>query len=83
MRATQRIFYYTPSEQDNTPMRCDQKELATLLQNQWKLLSEAEIAETHYIKHDIALLIEQKYGVHPLLTEHYLSHIEDKLPVPA
>lgn len=74
----------TPAFQTNSdyvrPMRCDRRALADLLLQQWSKLSRPELEKTRYAKHEIAMLIEQEYGVHHLIAENYLSNLERALP---
>ncbi len=58
----------------------DHEELTRLLQQQWKRLTWDEIEETCFIRREIALLIERKYGIRHTLMENYLSNLERTLP---
>lgn len=62
-------------------MDCHPKLLADLLLQQWNQLTKKELDQTHYRKHNIAMLIEKKYGVDHHLTADYLSNLERKLPL--
>jgi len=60
---------------------CDWNIISAQLLNQWKDLTPAELEDTYHDRHRIALLIEQKYGVQPELTENYLQNLERTLPL--
>ena len=74
-----------PSEfsTEEYPMPCNPHLLAHMLLQQWNRLTLSEIEQTQYIKRDLALLIEQKYGINHVLAENYLSNIERTLPLAA
>ena len=68
---------------DEYPMQCNPHLLSHMLLQQWNRLTLSEIEETQYIKRNLALLIEQKYGINHVLAENYLSNIERTLPLAA
>ncbi|MGE0753987.1 MAG: hypothetical protein AB7L92_02375 [Alphaproteobacteria bacterium] len=72
------IFDGLPSER---PMNCHPKVLAELLMQQWKQITRKELEATRYRKHNIAMLIEKKYGVDHHLTANYLTNLERTLPI--
>lgn len=61
--------------QCNWPLLCGQMLL------QWKKLSRADLDETGRKRRDIALLIQQKYGIASELVENYLRNLERCLPL--
>ena len=63
------------------PIACNRRVLCELLLQQWNRLTKYELEKTRYIKHQIALLIERKYGINHILTENYLSNLERTLPM--
>lgn len=65
------------------PVACDRSVLSHLILQQWKRITCSDLEKTGYGKRSIALLIEQKYGVHHTFTENYLSNLERTLPLAA
>lgn len=65
------------------PMRCNRQRLSDLLLQQWKRLTQTDLEKVRYSKREIALLIEQEYGVHHLIAESYLTNLERSLPMSA
>ena len=65
----------------NDSINCDWKAISTQLLSQWRKISKAELESTHHNRHEIALLVEEKYGVHAVLTENYLKNLERTLPL--
>ncbi|MFW0778178.1 MAG: hypothetical protein ACN2B6_10735 [Rickettsiales bacterium] len=57
-------------------MHCNLGALAQLITSQWNKIGIDELRKTYYTKHNIANLIQRKYGVDPRLVENYLSSIE-------
>jgi len=60
---------------------CDWNMISTQLLSQWKELTPTELERTRHDRHQIALLIERKYGIHAILTENYLKNLERTLPL--
>ncbi len=67
-------------EEHHQKVTCNHAMFTELLVQQWKKLTPREIEKTNYIKRNIALLIECKYGINPILTEDYLTNIDRALP---
>jgi hypothetical protein len=61
-------------------MRCDWLSLRTQLLTQWGLLNGRELDGAGRSRHEIALLVQRKYGVSAPLVENYLSNLERTLP---
>ena len=60
---------------------CDWQAISAQLLNQWKKISKTDLEKTLHNRHRIAMLVEEKYGVHATLTENYLKNLERTLPL--
>lgn len=74
-------YQWNESPAFEAPIRCSHKEIRALLMQQWKDLTPQAIEATGFVKRQIALLIEQHYGIHHRLAENYLSNLERTLPL--
>jgi hypothetical protein len=61
-------------------MMCDWASLRTQLLTQWGLLSGRELDMAGRNRHEIAMLVQHKYGVSAGMVENYLSNLERTLP---
>lgn len=62
---------------------CDWPPLKAQLLSQWGRLTDRELDKTGQDRHRIALLIEQKYGIHYQMVENYLCNFERTMPMAA
>lgn len=62
-------------------VNCDWTVISGQLLNQWPKLTPMELERTRHNRHEIALLIQKKYGIHAILTENYLKNLERTLPL--
>jgi len=69
------MYYY-----DNA-VTCDWPALEAQLLLQWNRLTARELDNTAADRHEIALLVERKYGIHYQLVENYLSNFERTMPL--
>lgn len=67
--------------QNSDFVTCDWSVLSSQLLNQWNRLTKPELENTNQNRHEIARLIEEKYGVEPSMTENYLANLERTLPL--
>ena len=65
----------------NDVIACDWQAISAQLLSQWKKITKAELERTQHNRYQIALLVEEKYGVHAMLTENYLRNLERTLPL--
>lgn len=77
---SQKQFSSEKVSKSDRKINCNPDVLSQVLVQQWKRLTPREIEKTGYLKHNIALLIERKYGIPNMLTENYLSNLERTLP---
>ena len=65
----------------NNYIACDWTALRTQLLQQWGKISDRELEATGHNRHDIAKLIQRKYGVSTEMAENYLCNFERTLPL--
>ena len=65
----------------NQEIQCSKNAMRELLLQQWRRLTPNDLEETEYVKEQIAILIQYKYGIDSQLIENYLSNLERTLPV--
>lgn len=61
-------------------LQCDWPHLRSEILQQWKKLDRAEIDRVGPSRHNIAMLIEQKYGIACIQAENYLANVERCMP---
>jgi hypothetical protein len=59
---------------------CDWPSLRAQLLTQWERLTGRELDMAERDRHEIAILVQRKYGVSARLVENYLSNLERTLP---
>lgn len=66
-------------QSDSDIILSDWNIISTQLLNQWSKITPAELEDTQHSRYNIALLIQQKYGVHAVMAENYLKNLERRL----
>jgi len=70
-----------PYSLSNEMVSCEWEAFSSQLLSQWGQLTPNELEATGHQRHDIAALIEYKYGINAALIENYLFNLERTLPL--
>lgn len=65
----------------DTIISCDWPTLRTQLLLQWPRLTMEELDRTKQNRHQVALLVEQKYNIAPEMVDNYLCNYERTMPL--